>query len=459
MGLKTLSTAEMHERIAGPRIKSIVALKRPVRVVRHSTLQAKDTNMDADPVLDLAKRNYLGQSGEAPVRPEVTQASPARSSNLSKTDRQSPLHDACNLQNIRANQERPDERKAFGGAILNDEMENDDVSMVSVENAGVAVHKSESSLRNNNTGISMACIKNNIGKENKKLELEKDSIDKCFGKNNIKSKNFDTASCKQSTPAIVATSTKKTAPTSLGRLKLQSVEPTAKRTIKVSRASSKAFREGSKAKNLANNVMPCYKYNKCTENKATHVVKSTVVRDIMGHKMETCVGPGILHNGQDKEGQLEVRSVVRNKLNFSREKFLCPEYNSIICTINELAKIKQGKFVTDTEELPATYKNIVNEKVSRVLDFPLGEAIYKNLVDLTIDEKLLPSRVTRTKDPEPKQKDIIPRLSDFFIPEFIDEHCVSVSIKSRAPEIVENWSAFTISNKVFGWKDRLDNVE
>lgn len=97
-------------------------------------------------------------------------------------------------------------------------------------------------------------------------------------------------------------------------------------------------------------------------------------------------------------------------------------------------------------------------QISSALDFPLDEAIYKNLVDLSIDEKQLPSRLTRSKDPEPRQRDAIPVLSDFFVPVVSEEYCTSISIKPRTPEIIDNWSAFRISDKIFEWKHILDHV-
>lgn len=92
------------------------------------------------------------------------------------------------------------------------------------------------------------------------------------------------------------------------------------------------------------------------------------------------------------------------------------------------------------------------------MDFPLDEAIYKNLVDLSVDEKQLPGRLIRSKDPEPRQKDAVPVLSDFFIPVPTEEYCTSISSKPRTPEMTETWNAFRISDKIFEWKYVLDHV-
>jgi len=89
----------------------------------------------------------------------------------------------------------------------------------------------------------------------------------------------------------------------------------------------------------------------------------------------------------------------------------------------------------------------------------LDETLYKNLIDLSIDEKQLPSTITRSKDPEPRQKDIVPQLSHFFIPEDIKEICEAVHVKLRASKIDDNWNAFEISNRILDWKYSVDDID
>lgn len=87
----------------------------------------------------------------------------------------------------------------------------------------------------------------------------------------------------------------------------------------------------------------------------------------------------------------------------------------------------------------------------------MNEAIYKNLVDLSIDEKQFPSKIMRSKDPQPRQKDLVPKLSDFFVPEFVDEYYTPMFVKSKNSDLIENWNAFRISDKICEWKDSMDN--
>lgn len=95
--------------------------------------------------------------------------------------------------------------------------------------------------------------------------------------------------------------------------------------------------------------------------------------------------------------------------------------------------------------------------MSSALDFPASETVFRNLVDISINENQLPTRITRSKDPEPRQKDLVPKLSDFFNPQYCKEYTEASQIRPRTPEILDNWSAFTISDHINSWNNRLDN--
>lgn len=96
-------------------------------------------------------------------------------------------------------------------------------------------------------------------------------------------------------------------------------------------------------------------------------------------------------------------------------------------------------------------------QISSALDFPVNETIYKNLVDLSIDEKQFPSKIMRSRDPQPRQRDLVPKLSDFFVPESVDEYYTPMFVKSKNSDLIENWNAFRISDKICEWKDNMDN--
>nr|XP_050851632.1 uncharacterized protein LOC127064511 [Vespula vulgaris] len=228
--------------------------------------------------------------------------------------------------------------------------------------------------------------------------------------------------------------------------------------IKKTPTSTKTSQKNLSIKSSTINVMPCYKYNKDLTKSKSSPVKKSVVRDIVVPNAKAYVEPGIPKQKQIDSNVRRINKSTNARPNItSSEKLLYPEYNSIMCTVTKLDEVKKEKIVTDVEHLPAIYKDLVNGKISSALDFPMNEAIYKNLVDLSIDEKQFPSKIMRSKDPQPRQKDLVPKLSDFFVPEFVDEYYTPMFVKSKNSDLIENWNAFRISDKICEWKDSMDN--
>ncbi|XP_071570360.1 uncharacterized protein [Temnothorax nylanderi] len=202
------------------------------------------------------------------------------------------------------------------------------------------------------------------------------------------------------------------------------------------------------------------RYKTVAKNKVSPV-KKIVLRNVAGPKIKTSVGPGVFRKKRNdtKPSDENERRTVYTVSDVTVEDLAQPEYNSIVCTVNKLKELEQQKIVTDVSHLPSTLKSFLNGKISTALDFPLDEAIYKNLVDLSIDERQLPSTVMRSKDPEPRQKDVVPKLSDFFIPEDTKEICEAVHVKSRVSNINnDDWNAFKISDRILEWKYSIDEI-
>ncbi|XP_012223733.1 uncharacterized protein [Linepithema humile] len=201
------------------------------------------------------------------------------------------------------------------------------------------------------------------------------------------------------------------------------------------------------------NAMP---YKKTIKKPA---VKKTVLRNVSDRKVKTSVEPGISRKRQDNTSadNANEKYIVAKGVNV--ERLAQPEYNSIMCTINKLKELEQQRIVTDIDHLSSAQKSLITGKISTALDFPLDEAIYKNLVDLSVDEKQLPSTVMRSKDPEPRQRDITPKLSDFFIPEDAKEICEAVQVKPRILKN-ENMNFLKICDKIFEmWKFDSYDIE
>ncbi|XP_019699854.1 uncharacterized protein LOC105189395 [Harpegnathos saltator] len=232
-------------------------------------------------------------------------------------------------------------------------------------------------------------------------------------------------------------------------MKLKSVPSIMKRTEK--QTKTKIFN----AKSTIPDVIPYYKYIKPRiQNKG--LVKKNVLHNITGPKIEVSVGPGVSHKKQH-DIKIDDASKQCYISNNAAEKLAQPDFNSILCIFNKLKEIKQHKVIRNINHLSSVQKNLLNEKISTVLDFPLDEAIFNNLVDLNIEDKQMPT-IIRSKDPEPRQKDVAPKLSDFFVPEYTKDVCTLIHIKSRASKINEDWNIFKISNKILDWRHSLDDV-
>ncbi|XP_063984544.1 uncharacterized protein LOC135166349 [Diachasmimorpha longicaudata] len=194
-------------------------------------------------------------------------------------------------------------------------------------------------------------------------------------------------------------------------------------------------------------LMPCMKGKRAPDTKRTQV---NVLRHVSRPIPRVFVGPGVVRDrgsGQEGPEEIQMRGDGATEDQLNR-----PEYNSIVCTIKKLEEAKKKKVVGNFETLPRIYKDLVNGKISSSLDFPAFESVYHDLVDISIDEKQLPLRLTRSKDPEPRPKDFIPNLSDFFFPQYPKEYSIAVKIRPRTPENIDNWSGFNISERINSWK-------
>lgn len=160
-----------------------------------------------------------------------------------------------------------------------------------------------------------------------------------------------------------------------------------------------------------------------------------------------------------------------------------PEYNSTICVIKKLKEVEKEKLIPDFDHLAPEYKNFINGKVclllkifnlfhvknkflfinilqvSSALDFSPYETVYKDLINLSLDKDKLPARLKRSKDPEPRDKDITPSLSDFYNPKCIEQYFVIANPITPDPISVSTQSSFKINKKISTWKLSRDYCE
>nr|XP_031833005.1 uncharacterized protein LOC116427150 [Nomia melanderi] len=404
-----------------PKIRSIVTLNKPVILIKSNKSCSDQENKDLKSTNSIQRTDLSSESNNA-VSPCAKETSTVVTNTCCNIETPLPLNNVNNTQNINVHSEEADKLKRPDKSVI-DSLASSSASSVQ-EKASNKVPKAQNS------------VKTNVIKRDKKGKENNASLLKKGTKNNVK-KSLDSkmTQCKV-----------KPCSNSINSKKVNIAKPSASLASK--RLKSKPTVD----------VMPCYKYNTVVSKIKTSPVKKTMVRDIVGSKVKPYIGPGVPRKRQDIQKVPEIKEKSHIKPCTSGEKLAKPEYNSIMCTINKLNEIKKQRNVVDFEHLSPAYKNLINGKISSALDFPLDEAVYKNLVDLSIDEKQLPSRLIRSKDPEPRQRDIVPVLSDFFIPESTEEYYTPVSIKPRAAETVDSWSAFKISDKIFEWKHSLDHV-
>ncbi|XP_076642382.1 uncharacterized protein LOC143353162 [Halictus rubicundus] len=397
-----------------PRIRSIITLDKPVIVLKSN--KAFD-NLDCKEIKSTDRIQNTELSGCDDAIPSCTRETATSLTNTScKTGNQGSVSDVDNTERAKVCSEKTDKPK----------ISNNSVPALR-EKAVDKVLKSQNTVKTDSK--KRDCARDKKGKEN----------DALFARKGSSSTN------RKSSASKVTQCTLKPSRTNISSEK-----------VTVTKSSSVLLT--SKKVKPPISVMPCYKYNTAASKTKASTLKKIMVRDVVGPKIKPYIGPGVPHKKQDTPKIAKMNDKARTNSCTSGEKLARPEYNSIMCTINKLNDTKKQKVAVDFEHLPPTYKSLINGKVSSALDFPLDEAIYKNLVDLSVDEKQLPSRLTRSKDPEPRQRDIVPVLSDFFKPESTEEYCTPVSIKTMAAEAVDSWSAFRISDKIFEWKHSLDHI-
>lgn len=100
----------------------------------------------------------------------------------------------------------------------------------------------------------------------------------------------------------------------------------------------------------------------------------------------------------------------------------------------------------------------VKFQVSAALNFPPHEPVFKDLVNLSISDDVLANRIVRTKDPEPRAKEVVPDLSHFYTPRQIEPKFHTYSQIHPKITNVGNWSTLKIFSKLNAWKANLDKM-
>lgn len=318
-----------------PRIKSIVTLSKPVKLVKSNETvgiyQITDSRL-----IDNAQ-NIYSLSSNAQTHPSLsTQTSSSLDVNTSRAEKLPSLNDANNTQNIKANSKQVDTQSS--------PIKPSDYDTI------VPVASLQRSEDLNKT--------NKPNHDTKSNSSKKDSM-------KVKKGNEKENAARNAKKVVKTTAIKSSV---LSASKTKAKLCSAGTSVKPPKIRNRpSIPNGSKrdlhSKPIAVGVMPCHKHNKVASKVKIPYVKKTVIRDIVGPKIKSCIEPGVSHRKTDIVKLPETDETLRTKPIFSGDKLARPEYNSIMCTISKLNEMKKEKAVHDIEHLSPAYKSLINEKV------------------------------------------------------------------------------------------------
>lgn len=302
-------------RANGPKILSIVSLKKPVRIV-----DPKKCTTVCDK--DIPQHNCNIETHCSDITSENIQSTCIPNKDISKIDTSKILQNANGIQNIKKNCNTLISGKSPQNILKN---RRESKEQKGKENRDTMLKKVVSSKDTSKTrGGSSQCIQSTIQIGNCKLPTN----------NNMqKISTMDSKNPKMT--------------------KSQSVPSILKKT------KNQTFKGTSNAKSITPNVMPCYKI--AAKNKISPV-KKTILRNVSGPKIKTSVGPGISHKKKNDVKTSDINKRYNSTLDVAKE-LAQPVYNSIACTLNKLKELKQQKIVRDIDHLSSAQKSFINGKV------------------------------------------------------------------------------------------------
>lgn len=299
----------------GPKIKSIVILKKPVKIVEPKKLTIVCNK-------NVLQHDYKTEiSTHSDIASENIQSTCLSNKNVSKIETSSILRNANGIQNIKENCNTLTPGKSLQDNILKDCKER--MQQKGKENRDTILKKG---------------FNKNLSKSRKGSSQYTESVTQIRNYKPSASKNMQKISTKDSKNLKMT----KSAPSIIKKIRNQTVEGTIN------------------AKSITPNVMPSYKI--VAKNKVSPV-KKTILRNISGPKIETSVRPGIFRKKKSDAKASDANKKHNVTLNVAAEELAQPGYNSIACTINKLKELKQQKIVTDIDHLSFAQKSFINGKV------------------------------------------------------------------------------------------------
>ncbi|GLV45995.1 hypothetical protein CBL_13440 [Carabus blaptoides fortunei] len=131
-----------------------------------------------------------------------------------------------------------------------------------------------------------------------------------------------------------------------------------------------------------------------------------------------------------------------------------PKINSTIGIkkrVKQVEHVKPRK-VKSLTDLPKPERVTVDEKLTKKMNFPFDQKLYKELISLKLVEK--PVLQPLSTNFEPVLKDRVPNLEDFFQPVEMDEYSVTVPVQMSAASVSRRYNGLSIYQVMRTW-DKL----
>lgn len=307
-------------RVNTPKIKSIVSLKKPVRIVDPKKLSTSVNNKD---VLQGDHNTEISTHSSDIASENIHRNTFPSNKNVPKIETSKILRNANDIQNIKENYNTLRPEKNPQDNILKDGKKS--LQQKGKENRDITPKK---------VAFSKDVSKTRRGSSQYIQSVAPTGNYKFSTSNNTQKNTMDSKKSPKMTKSLSAPNIMK-------------------------RSRNQMLKETINTKSATLKVMPCYK---SAAKKKVSPVKKTILRNVSGPKIKTSVGPGVSHKKKnyakvDDTNKKHILDVV------TAEELERPGYNSIACTINKLKELKQQKIVRDIDHLPSAQKSFVNGKV------------------------------------------------------------------------------------------------
>lgn len=345
----------------GPKIRDIITLKKPVIMIRPKE------KTDTVKVVDHSKKEPASIS----TRKTTKDSSPSKE----------PVNTIDQLQkqtdSLKISSDKPDLNVKIPGAVesVGSKLSSSKSSksgaiptITIVEKTSQVVanvlqtHSKSSKLPGNKENVVKSNSLNNITSKLKNNKVASDPIRRRSENKENTARKISSSRSIKVTPSKPESAVKSAK--SLTVLSKSAPTKSPKRIINSSKRTTVLCRE---PKIPVAGTMACMKSRR---NPHKSPARKSVVRNRAVAPPNIYVGPGVLKTQSASSSRSpDAKELYKKPDVFSSNKLIKPEYNSIVSTMKKMEKTKKEKVATDIDSLPATYKNLIMEKVKKKKTF------------------------------------------------------------------------------------------